>query len=415
MTNKRHTAQELRGGRVAASIIFFVLGAANGAWLSRIPDVRAALGMDESVLGTLLLVGAVSGLAAMQAVPHLLRRFGHRRLLSIVAPLFPLSILGITFATDPVSLGLALAVFCATGSVTGIIINTHAVDVERAYERVIMSSFHAMFSVGALTGAAIGGLMAGAEISYYISIPFTSLLLAIMVVAVIRKLLPVAHASARKVDASIDHLAHHGHKRAWWLGVLLLGGLTFVGFLAEGAIADWSAIFMREVRHASPGVAVAAFVAFSACMTIGRLAGDRITEKLGKITTIRIGAILAAIGLIIGIFTPNSATAIAGFAIVGCGLAVLVPVLFSIAGSLAGGESHAAIARVSTIAYFGLLMGPAAIGFIAHHVNISYALLVPAVLLTVVSFASPLIRTVTRRQLALESIHPIATTHSQIS
>jgi len=138
-------------------------------------------------------------------------------------------------------------------------------------------------------------------------------------------------------------------------------------------------------------------VAFAACMTIGRLSGDWLTTKLGKVTLVRYGALVGAAGLLIGILVPNIIMSVIGFGLVGCGLSILVPVLFSIAGSLSGGESHAAISRVSTIAYFGLLVGPAFIGWLAHQLNLTYALFVPAVLLIFASGGAVLIRRVVKK------------------
>jgi len=399
--NHKHSQIELKKGRIAAGVIFFVQGAVNGSWLARIPDAQKQLGLDEASLGNVLLAGAVGGLVAMQIVPYLIGKFGHRAVLAVIAPLFPLVLLGIAFAHSAWLLAAALMLLGAWGSVLGVIVNTHAVDVEKAYERSIMSSFHSMFSIGGLLGAGVGGIMAAQHVSIQASLIGSAIAMFVLILITIKGLLRVAHADAETIDASIDHPSDHHHKKAWWRGVILVGSLSFVCFMAEGAIADWSAIFMREQRGANPAIAVAAFVAFSACMTIGRLCGDRLSARYGKVTMVRAGALLGSCGLFIGILTPNAYASIAGFAIVGCGLSILVPVLFSIAGGLKGGESHAAIARVSTIAFFGLLVGPTLIGYIAHTSSLSWALFVPAILLLVVSAAASKIHTVTRTQTAL--------------
>lgn len=392
----KHTKKELRWGRVAAGVIFFVQGAANGSWLARIPDVQKQFGLNEANLGTILLAGAIGGLIAMQAVPFLIKKFGHRPVLAIIAPLFPLTLLGVAFASSPWILAAALMLMGAWGSVLGVVVNTHAVDVEKAYQRAIMSSFHSMFSIGGLVGAGVGGLMAAAGASVQLSMVAASATLTVMIAVSIRGLLRVTDPDEDVIEASMDHASEKHHKKSWWRGVVLIGVLTFVCFMSEGAVADWSAIFMREDRGASPAIAVAAFVAFSACMTIGRLCGDWLTMKFGQIAMVRGGALLAAGGMLLGIFIPNAWVSIIGFAIVGCGLSILVPILFSVAGSIKGGESHAAIARVSTIAFFGLLFGPTLIGYIAHSSNLSFALLVPATLLCVVGIIAPSIRRVTR-------------------
>jgi MFS family permease len=388
---------------LATSIIFFVLGAAGGSWLGRIPAVSHNLSLNEAVLGTILLIGAFGGLAAMQLAPHLLKAFGHRKVLGVLAPIYPLTMFAIPLAFNSWSLAAALVLTNGVGSLVGVIINTHAVDVEVAYERAIMSSFHGMYSVGALVGSGIAGLLANLHVSVLGSMGGAAVVHSLLILAVISWLLQVAHADPKVVDDSIDHLAHHSHRKSWWRGVVLIGSLTFVAYMAEGSIGDWSALFLREHLHATAGAAVTAFVAFSACMTIGRLSGDFLAEKLGKVRLVRGGALLGALGLLLGIGIPNIFVSIVGFGLVGCGLSILVPVLFSVAGGLGGGETHAAIARVSTIAYFGLLVGPAFIGWVAHTLDLQHALLIPAILLVFASFGAGLIRRVVRRPATLEA------------
>ena len=372
-----------------------------GAWLGRLPDVRDHLGLSSSALGTILLVGAFSGLASMQLAPVLLRRFGHRAVLGVLATVYPLTFLAVPAASSALALGAALVLTQGVGSLVGVVVNTHAVDVEKAYERSILSSFHAMFSIGMMIGAGVAGLLASKGVGVLGSIGGAAAVYFVLVSCTISRLLRVAHANPHKVDASIDHLAHHHHRKSWWKGVVLLGSLCFVAYMAEGAVADWSSIFMREFRGAASGPAVAAFVSFSACMTVGRLSGDWLAMRLGKVTLIRSGALLASVGLVSGLLIPNILATIVGFAFVGIGLSVLVPVLFSIAGSMSGGESNAAVTRVSTIAFFGLLVGPSFIGFVADHASLTWALTIPAVLLVYVFAASTLLHGVVKKTAAI--------------
>lgn len=156
---------------------------------------------------------------------------------------------------------------------------------------------------------------------------------------------------------------------------------------------------MRQNHGASPALAVMAFAAFSACMAIGRLSGDRLANRIGKVKVVQLGAMLGCFGLVIGLAIPHPMATIAGFSIVGLGLSVLVPLLFSIAGNLAGGESHAAIARVGTIAYSAVLIGPVMIGNVAQRTTMVVALLIPAALLLYLAVASRYIPQVQRRRL----------------
>jgi MFS family permease len=370
----------------------------SASWLARIPDMQRQAGLDSGGLGLVLLVAAIGGFTSLQIAPWLIRRFGHRRTLAFLAVPYPLAFLGIPLATNAYMLAGALILTGGLGSLVGIVANTHAADVERAYERAIMSSFHAMYSIGALIGAQAAGLMAGWRIPVLSSIAGTAVVDFTLIALCISWLLHVAHATPVQMQASMDRLAERKHRKAWWRGVLLVGSLTFVAYMSENAVANWSTIFMRDNREASPALAVAAFAAFSACMALGRLSGDRLAMRIGRVAAVRNGALLAAAGLAVGLVSSNVIVTVIGFALVGCGLSVLVPLLFSIAGNLAGGQSHAAIARVGTIAYLGVLLGPAFIGTMAQAYGLTVALGIPVVLLLVAAVLSEFIPQVVRRR-----------------
>lgn len=348
------------------------------------------------MLGWLLLASALCGLLSMQSAPHLMRRFGHRKVLAVLAPIFPFAFLAIPLAFSTPTLILALMLTGALGALLAVMANTHAVDVENAYERAIMSSFHAMYSIGALAGAGLAGLFASHKLSPTLSIGATVAINFLLIIVTISWLLRVAHANPKTVDASIDHFAHHSHKKAWWRGVLLIGFITFAAAMAEGAVVNWSTLFLTDTRGVAAGAAVLGYVAFSACMTIGRFSGDFLTVKFGRVPVVRFGTALGAIGIVVATQSSNFYAAVMGFALVGCGISTLIPVLVSIAGSMRGGESHAAIARVSTLSGVGNLFGPALIGTIASRFNMGYALLIPGIILTVAFLCAPLIHRVLR-------------------
>lgn len=404
LNNKYNTNKELRRGRIAACLVYFTLGSMSAAWIARLPDIQRQMHISSSTLGTILLVSAIVGLAAMQLAPLLVRKYGHRTSLGVLSVVYPLSFLGIAFADSIYLLVAAVILTSGLGSLVGMLANTHAADVERAYERSIMSSFHALYSVGALVGAGVAGLLAGNGLSAHTSILTAVIFHFALIVIFIRWLLRVAHSSPKKFDASVDHLSHKKHRAAWWRGVLLLGSLAFVAYLAESTVATWSTIFMREYRDANAGVAVMAFMAFSACMAVGRLSGDRIANRFGKVTVVQMGALLGFVGLCIGLMIPSITATIIGFSLVGLGLSVLVPLLFSIAGNLAGGESHAAIARVGTIAYAAVLIGPVIIGGVAQGANMVVALFIPAILLLYITFAAGYTPQVERKNRARRTI-----------
>ncbi|NHC14677.1 MFS transporter [Motilibacter deserti] len=374
--------------RVATAVVFLLNGAAFGSWVGRIPDVKRALELQNGELGLILLGPAVGAVLGMQLVPPAIARFGERRTLRVAALLMPLVLLPVAYAGGPVSLAAALVALGASNGLLDVSMNAQAVRVERGYGRPIMSSFHAWFSMGGFLGVGVAGLAAQADVSARASLTATALALTPLMLAAGTRLLPDGYATVAEERPAGARAIPRGVGRR----VLLLGVLAFICLLGEGAAADWSAVYVRDERDAGPGLATAAYAAFSLCMTLGRLVGDRATGAWGPVRTVRRGAALAGAGLLAGLLLPGSLAAIAGFALLGAGLSVLVPVLFSAAGSIPGAAAGAGIARVSTLGYLGFLVGPPVIGGIAELVGLGAALAVPALLLVVVVLTAGAVR-----------------------
>jgi MFS family permease len=203
-----------------------------------------------------------------------------------------------------------------------------------------------------------------------------------------------------KYDFAEDHEViekpHKHHKSQWWRQVLLIGSLIFVCYLSEGAIADWSAIYMKSAHGVNPFMAVLAYMIFNGCMTIGRLTGDLVIRRIGARPTLIAGGMMGVFGLSLGLLSPSITFALVGFGIIGLGLSVLVPILISMAGSLPGGDRNVAIARVSTCGSIGLMAGPAAIGFVADGYSLLAAMLIPVALLAGLSVVAMLMHKAAR-------------------
>lgn len=387
MSKNTHTKKELLWGRAAAKAVYFMLGVGSGTFAANIPRIKENLELTPGTLGLALLCCSLGGFVAMQFAAPLIKKLGLRLLLSILAPVFPLVLILIALAGNFPMLAVAFAVFGGLTSIAGIAVNAQAIDIEKAYAKSIMSSFHALFSVGGLIGAAVGGLMAAQHLSVVASMSIIAVGLSVIGIMLIAKLF-----DATKYDSQEDHTViekpHKHHKAKWWRQVLLIGGLIFVCYLTEGAIADWTAIYMKETHHAGPFIAVFAYMIFNACMTIGRFSGDAIISRFGSLETLIGGGFLSVIGLTIGLLSPTLVIALIGFGIVGLGLSVLVPILISMAGNLPGGDRNVAIARASTCGSIGLMAGPALIGFVAESYNLLAAMMIPVVLLAILSGVS---------------------------
>ena len=350
--------------RLAVLTIFFVNGAGLASWVAHIPLVKERLELSEGLLGLALLAMAVGALLAMPLMGWLVPRFGSRTLTTVAVMLFCLVLPLPVLASSLASLVAALMLFGACNGALDIAMNAQAVGVEKLYRRPIMSSFHALFSLGGLVGAALGGLVLAAGISPNIHILLATAILMLAAITALPKLLPDT------MQAVI-----HGHGFVRPSGPLIfLGLLAFLVLLGEGAMADWGAVYLHSTLGTSAGFAALGYAAFSLTMAVGRFTGDALISRFGAVAFARVSATLGATGLGAALVIGHPLAALVGFACVGLGLSNLVPILFSAAGRASGINPGMAIAAVATMGYFGFLAGPALIGFTAELVSLPTAL-----------------------------------------
>ena len=361
-----------RRARAAVATFFFVNGALFGSWVSRIPEIRGELGLSKAVLGAVLLglaVGAVVGLPIAGAA---VSRRGSRTITvaSTVAYCTALPLLAL--APSALTLALSLATFGVVASGLDVAMNVQGAMVERVYRRSIMSSLHAFFNLGGFAGAAGGALAValGATPEWHF-VSAATLLLATALAASARLL----------VDGRSEEVGSLFVRPTRTLAVL--AAVSFCVLLAEGAMADWSALFLRSETGASASRAALGFAAFSAAMTVGRLAGDAVTERFGRPKVVRWGGATASLGLIGALTASNPVVAIAGFTLTGIGLAATFPLALSAAAVQAGSPSTN-IAAVSTAGYSGFMVGPPTIGIVAEATSLRVGIGIVALLTTIV-------------------------------
>ncbi len=341
----------------AAVIAFFVLaGLSFSAWAVRIPDVKQKLGLDDATLGLVLLGMAVGSIVAMTSSGWSIARFGSRRVTAVCGLLVCVTMVPPVIAPSPGLLFAALFLFGAAYGTMDVAMNAQAVLVEEQYGRPIMSSFHALFSSGALVGSFIAGFIAGQGIAPFPHMLGTGIVLAVLALAAQAHLVPAAN------EGSAD-----GPVFALPTGPLFgLGLVAFCVLLAEGAVSDWSAVYLRDVLGASAAAGGWGFTAFSLLMAAGRFAGDGLVQKLGAVRVIRGGGVLVAFGLGLALLVGSLPAAVVGFAFVGAGLAAAFPIAISAAGRTPGVPAGTAVAAVATAGYSGFLVGPPAIGLVSH-------------------------------------------------
>ena len=369
----------LSAARWAVTAIFFINGVVFSSWVPRIPAIREKLDLGEAELGLALLGAAVGAMISLAFVGGPISRFGSRPVTIVgvmgLSAMMPLPAL----APSGVWLGLALVVVGVFVGGLDAAMNAHGVAVERRYGRPILSSFHAAFSFGGLAGALLGGLAARAGLEP------TPHLIVVAVMGVVAS----AVASRGLFPASVDAVmrprdstkpAERSALRHPSRALLLLGLLGFCCLVGEGAMADWSAVYLEDSLDTGPGLAAVGYAAFSLTMAIGRLFGDRLTAAWGPVAITQRGGTLVAVGLGLALVLDQPLAAILGFAAVGAGLSAVVPVVFSAAGRTPGFAPGPAIAAVSVLGYGGFLVGPPMIGFAAALSSLPIALGLVAVM-----------------------------------
>ncbi|GEM45568.1 MFS transporter [Deinococcus cellulosilyticus] len=354
---------ELKNARFAVSTVFFLLGVLFATWVSRIPAVSHRLQLNEAELGIALLGLAVGALLAFPVAGWATAKYGSKIVTTIGVILMALSLPLIPLAPNMVGLTLMLVLLGVGNGGTDVAMNSQAVDVEKEYQKPIMSSFHALYSVGGIAGSLMGGLMASLQMAPLWHFGLVTLLTLITVFLVAPKLL------------NVPGTGEHGPVFALPSAKLLgLGVVIFCVAVGEGAMADWSAIYLKDSLSTTDQMATAGYLAFSGAMVLGRVFGDSMRAKLGAVVLVGTGALLSAAGLLLGLIFPYPWAALLGFACVGWGLSSGFPVAFSAAGNVPGVHPSLAMAAIATMGYTGFLLGPPIIGFVAHATTLTWGL-----------------------------------------
>jgi MFS family permease len=353
----------LSQARWATAAFFLLLGVLFGSWVARIPAVQNRLGLNDGQLGLALLSLSVGAMLAMPTTGWLIRQGGNVLVMRAAATLLCLSLPLLPLAPSMPLLMLALFVVGINFGLLDVSMNTQAVAIEERYARPIMSTFHGIYSVGGLIGAGSAGIVAGMGIGVFPHLLGVALVLLALATIAGRMVLDVAPR-----DSSATVFAIPGK------ALLGLGLLSLFVLLGEGAVADWSAVYLENVLGTSAGVAATGYAAYSVSMAGMRFSGDALIARFGAVKVVRSGCLLAALGMSGVLLLGTIPAAIVGFAGVGLGLAVAFPAALSAAGRTPGLASGAAIGAVATAGYSGLLLGPPLIGFISDSAGLSAGL-----------------------------------------
>lgn len=374
----------LAKARVATSIAFLLFGTALGAWTARIPAIKRTLDLSDGQLSIALLAFAAGAISGMQLAGRLVDRRGSASVLVPAAVAEGFGLVSTAYAPSLLLLSLSLFTFGGIHGALNIAMNANGVEVQRAWERPILTSFHAIYSLGGFLGAAIGGMFAlfglGPRETFAAVGAFVAVL-ALWSWAWLLRQQPLA-ASQAAATAAPQRME----------GLSFLGVLAFCCLVGEGAAADWSTVYLRDHLGSSAGFAAAAYAAFSLAMVAGRVTGDALAARFGAAALVRASALLAGGGLAFALAIPHPITGVAGFGCLGAGLACIAPQVFSVAGNRYPARAGQALARVAGMGYAGFLIGPVLIGGVAELSSLRWALLVPVALAAFVAVSAAALR-----------------------
>ena len=358
-------------------LIFFLQPIAFGAWLPRIPEVQRALELGPAGLAFALLGLPCGTLLTLPFAGPLVGRIGPRMAILSGFVLYSLAVSLPALAPNPTMLFIALMLVGSSLSFVELGLNVQADAVEKGEGATIMTTSHGFWSVGIMVGSLIGSALAGLGLAAQWAIPLVAVVV-LPLALVVANVLPVYAVEAPKAD---------GQRSAWALPSWALLGICFFVFgitMTEGAMADWSAIFLRDALGAEGGMVGLGYSVFAAMVAAGRFGGDTLKKQFGAVNTARICGTLALAGAVLLYVSPNEIVALAGFGIIGLGVSVGFPLAVTAAASLGDRAASANVAILSFVALLGFLVGPPMIGFVAEHfdMRVGIACLVPVLLVS---------------------------------
>jgi MFS family permease len=362
-----YSAPAVRAARRATYAMFFADGIGFGIWAGHIPALKQKFQLSDSALSIVLLAVAAGSIVSMPLAGQAVRHFGSRRCIAVSIACYGMCLVAIAFAPSLLLFVLAALLFGAAKGGVDVGINAQAVIVEQCYGRPIMSSFQALWSVGGLAGGFLTSAALGLGSTPPVNLTCVGLLILLLNLLCYSPLMRDASSSSRDQESG---------KRFRLPGKALLAVaiLTFISLFSEGVLQDWAAVYMRQVVIVPVWVAAVAYAAYSSAMALGRFIGDRVVTFFGERLVIRLSGALIIAGLATALLVPSPAFAIAGFAVAGLGNSNLVPILFSAAGRDPILGPGPGIAAVTTVGFFGFLVGPAVIGLMSKFFGLSVAL-----------------------------------------
>jgi MFS family permease len=366
--------------RLAAMSVLFVNGVIYASWGTHVPTIKDKFDLSESMLSLSMLAVALGGILIMAWAGRWIARAGSARACLRSGLLMSAAAFGILLVPQYALLLIWLALYGASSAVNDVAANSQATVIEATCRRPVMGSLHGSFSVGGMVGALVssGWQAMGWPDTWHLAAVCGAC--ALLVLSTSRWLLPESHAHAHTQEGERPH--ERAIPPALKRKLVVLGCLAFLALIVEGAMYDWTAVYMRDVALASGGFVSAGYAAFSIGMACGRFSGDPVRARFSEGALVLASCAMCLAGLGVALLLPRVWTALAGFLVCGLGMANIIPVMFASAGraALASGASASnGLAVTTRLAYVGLLTGPVIVGFIARAVNLRTALAISLV------------------------------------
>lgn len=378
--SRRIVVTLMKKARFSIGILFFICGLNFATWATRIPDFKATLHLSDAELGTVLMGLPIGSLVSLPIAGWLLTKYASRWITLIAVVMYVVVLPSLGYLSSAVTLFTGLFFFGMAGDIMNIAMNTQVVSLEAKINKIIMSSFHAIFSIGLMAGAFLGGILEKESFTAQEHFSLVALLNIIIIPFSFPNLLidkPVQDES--KPKSSILNLGPY---------LITLSFIAFCGMLCEGAMADWISLYFKEYSPNSPFPITIGFSFFAVAMVVGRFLGDTITLKYEISTILIINGILVSLGMLLTLLFPSIYLKIAGCFLTGIGISTIVPLIYSKAGNQKEIMPSIAIAGVSTIAYIGFLIGPVLIGYLSDFIGLDKALYLIVILGFLAAFIS---------------------------
>jgi len=349
--------------RTATLVYFFLSGFGYSTWASRIPGIQQQLHINEAQLGTALLAAPLGVLVTSPFTSNLLNRYSSKSIMIFGAVFYNIMLASLAFTTQLWQLCLILFGFGSSRNLLNLSMNAQGVEVQRLYERSIITSFHAVWSLAGFAGAATGYLFVMSNLP--LSVHFVSVSITMIILSVI--FYPNTYYTRQ----------HTPQRRKFFVWpdktLLVFALIAFASMACENVMYDWSGIYFQKAVSTSKETATAAFVLYMVCMTAGRFLGDKIVARYNITSILKYSGILIFSGMLMASLLPYTIPAAIGYALTGFGVCCIIPFVFALAGKSKTMSSGTAIASVSTISYFGFLAVPPGVGFIAQAIGLRWS------------------------------------------